>query len=369
MSHMVRALSLARQAVGSVSPNPAVGAVVVKDGAVVGEGWTQPPGQDHAEVMALRQAGRKASGAVLYTTLEPCNHLGRTPPCTDAIIEVGIVEVRSAVVDPNPVVNGWGLSRLQEVGIKTSVGEQEEEARELMEAYTKFITTGDPFVTAKFAMSLDGKIATRTGDSKWITGEGARGYVHRLRAESDAIMVGINTVLADDPQLTARDDQGDPLIRQPLRVVVDSRGRTPPQARLLAEPGETLVAIARADGTARGKLTRAGAEVESIPAQDGSVDMAELLRLLGQRDKTSVLVEGGGTLLGSLFDRGLVDKVVAFIAPTIVGGGESPSPVAGTGVETVADAATLHRVSVQQFDRDVAIIGYCKETSDVHRHC
>ncbi len=360
MTTMERALSLARRAVGSVSPNPAVGAVVVKGGAVVGEGWTQPPGQAHAEVMALRQAGDKAKGAIMYVTLEPCNHFGRTPPCTQAIIDAGISEVRVGVTDPNPLVSGGGLSRLEEAGIKTHMGECEDEARELIEAYAKFITTRLPFVIAKFATSLDGKIATHTGDSRWITGEEARGYAHRLRAESDAVMAGINTVLADDPQLTARDENGNPLDRQPLRVLVDSRGRLPLESKLLKEPGQTLIAVANADETAYHSLKRASADVERLPAEDGSVDLAVLMRVLGQREITSVLVEGGGVLLGSLFDLGLIDKVVAFVAPTIIGGKSAPSPVAGAGAAKMADVTRLSRVKTKQFGDDLAIIGYCE---------
>ena len=224
-----------------MSPNPPVGAVLVRDGEVVGEGYTQPPGQAHAEIVAIRQAGPRARGATLYTTLEPCNHQGRTGPCSEAIIEAGVVEVHSAVTDPNPHVKGGGLSRLSEAGIAVSTGEMAGEASRLIEAYAKLVKTGRPFVTAKFAMSLDGKIATRTGSSQWITGEEARAYGHRLRAASDAVMVGINTVLADDPRLTARDGSGAALDRQPLRVVVDSRGRIPREARMLGEPGSTLV--------------------------------------------------------------------------------------------------------------------------------
>ena len=360
MSHMARALSLARQALGSVSPNPAVGAVVVKDGVVVGEGWTQPPGLDHAEVVALQRAGKQAAGAVLYTTLEPCNHHGRTPPCTQAIVDAGVAEVHAAMLDPNPRVSGGGIEALNVAGIKTLVGEGEEEARAVTEAYRKFITSGLPLVTAKFAMSLDGKIATRTGDSKWITGVEARRYANGLRAISDAIMVGINTVLADDPRLTARDDVDGPMERQPLRVVVDSHARTPSAARLLTEPGHVLVAVGSVDSPSSGRLADAGAEVEGVPADDGSVDLAELLRRLGcDKSITSVLVEGGGTLLGSLFDLGLVDKVVAIVAPVVIGGEAAPSPVGGTGVEKVAEVLQLDRIEVLRFGRDVALVGYC----------
>ena len=363
MTHMRRALSLAAQALGSTSPNPAVGAVVVKDGEVVGEGYTQPPGQDHAETVALRDAGPGASGAVLYTTLEPCNHYGRTPPCTEAIVHAGIVEVHAAMMDPNTSVAGNGLAALQQAGIRTEVGECEEEARKVVEAYLKFVATGMPFVTAKFAMTLDGKLATRTGDSRWISGKEARGYAHRLRAASDAIMGGINTVLADDPRFTARDGTDTPLDRQPLRVVVDSRGRLPEDARMLSEPGQTLVAVAGVDASALDRLTSVGVEVEEVPSPDGSVDLERLLTRLGELGKLSVLVEGGGTLFGSLFDQGLVDKVVACVAPTIVGGVGAPSPVEGTGVERMADARRLDRVEMVQLGRDVAIIGYPYEKS------
>ena len=358
MSQMGRALSLARRALGSVSPNPAVGAVVVKDGAVVGEGWTQPPGRAHAEIVALRQAGPQAKGASLYTTLEPCSHVGKTPPCTEAIGEAGVAEVHSAIIDPNPLVRGKGLARLRELGIATHVGEAEEEARQNIEAYEKFVTVGSPFVIAKFAMSLDGKIATHTGESKWISGEESRRFAHQLRAASDAIMVGIKTVLLDDPALTARDDDGASLDRQPWRVLVDSRGRTPPHARLLAEPGRTLVAVAGLDQEAEQRLTSAGAEVEHVPSDDGNVDLAELLSKLGARDMTSVLVEGGGALLGSLFDQRLVDKVVAFVAPVIVGGRDAPSPVAGNGARRISDVLRLDRVKVETFGTDIAVIGY-----------
>lgn len=357
---MERALVLARRATGHVSPNPAVGAVVVRDGEIVAEGHTQPPGGAHAEIEALRRARGRARGAALYTTLEPCGHHGRTPPCTQAIIDAGIAEVRSAVIDPNPRVNGAGFARLREAGISVSVGECEEQAREIIEAYAKHVVTRMPFVTAKFATSLDGKIATATGDSKWITGEQARAYAHGLRATSDVIMVGIGTALADDPQLTARDSRGSPLPRQPTRVVLDSSGRLPTTARMLAEPGETIVAVADAPDEHLLGLERAGARVVRAPSPSGAVDPAALLAELGRGDTTSVLVEGGGEVLGSLFDAGLVDKVVAFVAPTIIGGAGAPSPVAGAGTERIADASRLTRVRTLRLGRDVAIIGYCE---------
>ena len=353
MSSMRRALSLARRSLGAVSPNPAVGAVVLNRGAAVGEGRTEPPGGRHAEVAALEQAGDAASGGVMYVSLEPCNHHGRTPPCVDAILDAGIAEVHAAIADPNPHVAGGGAAALRDAGVKVVVGERAAEASTLMEAYLKWVTTGRPFVTAKFAMSLDGKIATRSGHSQWITGERARQHVHELRAASDAVMVGVGTVLADDPLLTARDRRGRPLERQPLRVVVDSTARTPTGARMLIQPGPVLVASS--DGGPVG-----AAETVALPSLNGKVDLGQLLEHLGaERDVTSVLVEGGATLMGSLFDLGLVDKVVAFVAPTIVGGGKAPSAVGGRGAGTMSDALKLERTKVRRFGRDTAIIGYC----------
>jgi diaminohydroxyphosphoribosylaminopyrimidine deaminase/5-amino-6-(5-phosphoribosylamino)uracil reductase len=331
-----------------------VGAVVVRDGEIVGEGYTQPPGQAHAEVVALQAASDQARGATLYVTLEPHSFHGRTPPCTDRIIAAGIIQVYVATLDPNPQVAGRGVTILRDAGITVHVGENEAEAKELIEPHAKYITTGLPFVTVKYAASLDGKIATRTGDSKWITGPESRAYVHQLRAASDAIMAGINTVLADDPQLTARKSDGSTLPRQPLRVIVDSRGRTPPTARLLSEPGHTLIAVAEQN------LNISGDDVVSMPNMDGKVDLAELMQELGRREITSVFVEGGGTLIGSLFDLRLVDKVIAFIAPVIIGGQSALSPVGGLGAENMSDALRLSRVKLQRFGDDVAVTGYCE---------
>lgn len=357
---MEQAISLAKMALGQTSPNPAVGAVVVKKGVVVGQGYTQPPGSWHAEVVALKQAGEKARGGVMYVTLEPCCHHGRTPPCTQAIIAAGIKEVHMATIDPNPLVTGKGKEELERAGIKVYVGEHEEEAREIIEAYAKFITTGKPFVTAKFAMSLDGKIATRSGDSKWISGGEARRYVHYLRYISDAIMVGVNTVLTDDPQLTVRcGETGGTAKKQPLRVIVDSNGRTPVKASVFHEPGKTMLALGK-NLTPRQQegYTRVGAELLVLPSEGGKVDLAGLLKVLGERGITSVLVEGGGILLGSLFDSGLVDKVVAFIAPVIIGGEGAKTAVGGKGVDKVIDCIKIERVTTRTFERDLMISGY-----------
>ncbi|MBI2909671.1 MAG: bifunctional diaminohydroxyphosphoribosylaminopyrimidine deaminase/5-amino-6-(5-phosphoribosylamino)uracil reductase RibD [Chloroflexi bacterium] len=359
---MLRALALGRRSLGQTSPNPAVGAVIVKDGAIVGEGRTQPPGSWHAEVMALRQAGGKARRATMYVTLEPCCHFGRTPPCTQAIISAGIVEIHVATSDPNPLVCGKGVAELEAAGIKTYLGERAEEAREVNEAFFKFIAMRLPFVTAKLAMSLDGKTATRTGESKWITGEAARRYSHSLRRTFDAIMVGVNTILADDPQLTAPRSR-----RQPLRVIVDSQGRTPPPAKLLQMPGKTLVATTRAaEAGGIDRLRGAGAEVAVLPEREGLVDLGALLKLLGQRDITSVLVEGGGTLLGSFFDQRLVDKVLAFVAPVIIGGEKARPAVGGQGVAELARALRLERVRVRRLGEDIMVSGYAESQEGIH---
>jgi diaminohydroxyphosphoribosylaminopyrimidine deaminase/5-amino-6-(5-phosphoribosylamino)uracil reductase len=361
MDYMEQALSLARLALGQASPNPAVGAVVVKKGVVVGQGYTQPPGSHHAEVLALKQAGKEARGGVMYVTLEPCCHYGRTPPCSRAITAAGIGEVHMAMLDPNPLISGRGKGELEKEGIKTHLGEHEEQAREINEAYTKFITTGIPFVTAKFAISLDGKIATRKGDSRWISGSEARKYVHNLRYTTDAIMAGVNTVLADDPHLTTRccGGRGGTARKQPLRVVVDGEGRTPLTAQVFKQPGKTLLALGRKATPDEGAaFARAGAEIVELPATKGLVDLEKLMAALGERQVTSVLVEGGGILFGSLFDRGLVDKVIAFIAPIIIGGAEARTAVAGSGVDKVADSFRLERVRVERFGDDLAVSGY-----------
>ena len=354
MQHMERALELGWSALGTTSPNPAVGCVIVQNGEVVGEGRTHPPGQHHAEAAALQQAGAAARGAILYTTLEPCNHFGRTPPCSEAIIAAGIEEVRIAVLDPNPNVAGGGVARLNEAGIRTQTGECADEAGRLIEAFAKHSSTRMPFVTVKYAMSLDGKIAARSGDSKWISGEESREFAHLLRARSDAIMVGINTVLADDPQLTARDAKGIPNKRQPLRVVLDSHGRMPQDARMLTAPGDTLVFVTDAYDGANCE----GAETIRVAGGRGGVDLPVLLGTLGERDVTSVLVEGGGATIGALFDQNLIDKVVAFVAPVIIGGNEAISPVGGTGIFGMEDALRLKNVEMRRFGEDVAVIGY-----------
>lgn len=359
LSPMARAVELARQALGCTSPNPAVGAVVVRDGAIVGEGYTLPPGQRHAEIGALDQCGPLAYGATLYTTLEPCCHFGRTPPCTDAIIAAGIGKVVAAAIDPNPLVAGKGLAALRAAGIEAE-HRPTDGVPELYEAFTKHVATGLPYVVAKYAMSLDGKIATYSGDSKWVTGPLARAEVQRIRRECDAVMVGINTVLADDPQLTARDSAGSPRKHQPLRVVLDSNCRTPPDARMLREPGNTLIVTSDTVlPAAKTTLARAGAEVWAGPLDSpGMVEMGEVLVELGRRGVVSLLVEGGGITLGTLFDTGLVDKVYVFIAPVIIGGSRAASPIEGHGPEFMAQAWQVRDAVLRQIGPDWLITGY-----------
>ena len=360
MDYMERAISLAKLALGQVSPNPAVGAVIVKDDEVVGQGYTQPPGSVHAEVIALKQAGDRASGAVMYVTLEPCCHYGRTPPCAQAIIAAGIKEVHAAMIDPNPIVAGKGLKELEKAGLKIVLGEHADEAGEIIEAYIKFITTGKPFITVKFAMSLDGKIATRSGDSKWISGDESRRYVHYLRYTSDAIMVGVNTVIADDPQLTSRCSyRGGAVKKQPLRVIVDATGRTPVTARVFNEPGRVLLALGgKVSPSQKEAYAKLGTEILELPAKRGLVGLEELLIALGQRQITNVLVEGGASLLGSFFDRSLVDKVMVFIAPIVIGGDKARTAIGGKGVDKVVNSLKLERMKTKRFDGDLMITGY-----------
>lgn len=355
---MDRALALAERGLGRTRPNPAVGAVVVRDGRVVGEGYHAAAGQPHAEVLALRQAGEAARGATLYVTLEPCCHFGRTPPCTREIIGAGIARVVAAMLDPNPRVAGRGAEELRRAGIDVQVGCREREARRLNEAFCKYITTGIPFVTYKAALSLDGKVATAGGDSRWISGEESRRLVHRLRDRYDAVMVGIGTVLADDPLLTCRLDGG----RDPVRVVVDSRGRLPPGARLLhsGSPAPTLVATTAAvPREARAALEAIpGVEVVELSSRDGRVDPGALLRALGEREITSVLLEGGPTLAASLLEGGWVDKVMFFLAPLLVGGVQAPSALGGAGAARLGEARRLRDVVVERVAEDILVTAY-----------
>lgn len=356
------ALEEARAADGTVSPNPAVGAVVVLDGRVVGRGRTQPPGGPHAEVMALREAGQAARGADVYVTLEPCSHHGRTPPCTDALIEAGVAAVHFALVDPDPQVSGEGRRLLEAAGIATDAGDGGDEAERAMEAYLKHRRTGRPFVIVKYAASLDGRIAAASGDSRWVSGPQTLRWTHEQRTKLDAIVVGSGTIVVDDPQLTARPEGVDDP-RQPLRVVVDSRGRTPESARVLDGEAATLIATTEASSSAwRSAMERGGAELIVLPSKvgvDGAfhVDLEALLVALGERDVLTVLFEGGGVILGSLFDARLVDRLYAVIAPLVIGAANAPSAIAGRGVERMVEAPRLRDLTVERLGDDVVISG------------
>jgi len=349
------ALEEAEAALGTTSPNPAVGAVLVQDGRIVGRGRTQPPGGPHAEVMALREAGAAARGATMYVTLEPHNHQGRTPPCTEAIIEAGVAAVHYAMDDPNPLVAGGGAARLVQAGIAVTSGDGATEAARLMEGYLHHRATGRPLVVVKYAASLDGRIASASGDARWVSGPEARDWTHHLRTKVDAIMVGIGTALLDDPELTARPaGVDDP--HQPLRVVVDSRGRTPQTARLLG-PGGLVVTTKDSTPEWRAALLATGAEVVVLPADDGYVSLGALLDTLGGRGVLTLLVEGGGILLGALFDQRRVDRLYAVIAPVIIGAADAPSAVSGRGAQVMAEAPRLRDVTVQRLGEDTLISG------------
>ena len=356
---MRSALELAAGGTGWVSPNPVVGCVIVSNGEVVGRGYHQRFGGPHAEVNALNEAGNRARGAVLYVTLEPCCHMGKTPPCVDAILEAQIGRVVVAMRDPNPRVDGGGLSRLQSAGVEVTVGVCEAEARRLNEAFVKYITTRRPFVTSKSAITLDGKIATRSGASRWITGEAARAAGHQLRHANDAILVGIGTVVQDDPQLTTRlpGRRG----ANPLRIVVDSTLRLSPGAQVadVAAERRTLIATTEQAEAAKMKTLEArGVEVTRLPAcGDGRVNLDALCAVLGERGIASVLVEGGAVLTAALLRQRLIDKMVFFVAPKIIGG-DGVSAFGPCGIDTMEQALPLRDLTSRQVGDDLMLEAY-----------
>jgi len=356
---MRRALELAERGRGSVEPNPLVGAVLVRDDQAVGEGWHERYGAAHAEVNALARAGGAAHGATLYVTLEPCCHHGKTPPCTEAVLRAGVRRVVAAMTDPFPAVAGRGGAWLREQGVEVDVGPGAEQARRLNAPYLKLVATGLPYVHAKWAMTLDGKICTRTGDSKWISSDRSRPLGHVLRGRMDAIVVGIGTVLADDPLLTARP----PGPRVATRVVLDSRGRFPEGSRLAqtAASAPVLVVTAGQVGAAR-RIEDLGCELLALPAEGGRPAVTALLGELGRRRMTNVLVEGGSEVLGSFLDAGAIDEVHVFIAPRLAGGAGAKSPVGGRGVERIAESLALTDWEVTTVDggapQDILLHGW-----------
>jgi diaminohydroxyphosphoribosylaminopyrimidine deaminase/5-amino-6-(5-phosphoribosylamino)uracil reductase len=318
--YMARALQLAERGLYSTDPNPRVGCVLVRDGVVVGEGWHELAGGPHAEINALQQAGAQAAGATAYVTLEPCSHHGRTPPCSTALIAAGVARVVAAMQDPNPRVAGSGLQALQQAGIDTASGVLGAAAEALNPGFVKRMRTGLPWVRCKLAMSLDGRTAMASGESQWITGPDARRDVHRLRARASAILTGIDTVLADDPALTVRlEEPAETAVRQPLRVVLDSRLRMPAAARLLGLPGETLLLTGDTQLEQHTRLARAGVTLATLPLQAGRLDLAAVLRHLGELELNEIHVEAGATLCGALLQAGLLDEVVVYMAPHLMG--------------------------------------------------
>ena len=356
---MERALSLARRGLGRTSPNPAVGAVIVKDGSVAGEGYHRGAGKPHAEIEALRMAGPSAAGATMYVTLEPCNHHGRTPPCTDAIVSAGLRRVVVGMKDPNPNVAGGGCDVLRRNGIRVSEGVLGHKCLLLNEAFVKFITTGRPMVTAKTALTLDGFTATSSGDSKWITGDLSRRLVHRLRDQSDAVMVGVGTVLADDPELTVRAvPRRGP---QPYRVIVDTRLRTPPGAAVITgdDPCRTLIAVGEGVSPEK-RRAFAGMGVNLLECSTGpdGIDMTALLGILAARSITNVFMEGGSRLMGTMLRGRLIDKIYIFRAPILLGGSDGITMASGPGASEIARCLKLRDIGVRRMDRDVLTVGY-----------
>ncbi|GIK16472.1 MAG: riboflavin biosynthesis protein RibD [Planctomycetota bacterium] len=351
---MRRALRLARRGLGRVEPNPMVGCVLVKDGRIVGEGWHRRFGGPHAEVYALRQAGQAAEGATAYVTLEPCSYHGKTPPCADALIRAGVREVVASTMDPNPRVNGAGLRRLRRAGVKATAGLLEREGRELIAPFRKRITTGRPYVTGKWAQSLDGRLAAADGTSKWISGEAARREAHALRARVDAILVGVGTVLKDDPMLTAR---GGRVRRRAARVVLDSRLRTPTTSRLIRSIAEGPVILMTTTDAARSAraaaLRRRGVEVVGVARSGRRPGVRSVLRELGRREMTNVLVEGGARVLAAMLAAHELDEAWVYVRPMLIGGRDAPQIGDGLNLRTLRSAMRAADVGVRRIGPDV----------------
>ena len=361
-TYMRRAIVLAERGAGWTSPNPMVGAVIVKDSRIIGEGWHRRYGEAHAERNALQSCTESPVGAVLYVTLEPCCHHGKQPPCTDAILEAGIRRVAVGSGDPNPLVVGKGVELLRSHGVTVDTGVLKEECDALNPVFFHFIQTKRPYVVIKYAMTMDGKIATRTGDSQWITGDAARQRVHQDRHRYSAIMAGVGTVLADDPLLTCRMEGG----KNPVRIICDSHLRTPPDSRVVRTAREvpTILAAAAPPPERRKALEDAGCQVWDLPGPEGRVDLNALMDRLGARGIDSVLLEGGGALNWAALHSGIVQKVQAYIAPKLFGGTAAKSPIAGLGVETPAQAVRLVRTTVTQIGEDFLLESEVE--TDVH---
>lgn len=356
---MRQTFRLAKKACGRTSPNPMVGAILVKDGKVVGKGYHKKAGEPHAEINAIKDAGDLSRDADLYVNLEPCSHYGRTPPCADAVIKAGINKVFIAIKDPNPEVAGSGIKRLREAGIKVETGILKDEALILNEAFIKHVTTGMPFVTLKAASSLDGRIATRTGDSKWITGEASRLHVHKMRDKVDAILVGIGTVDIDDPSLSTRlpNKKG----RDPIRVIVDEELRISLSARVINPESKDSLIIATTEMAPAQKIEKLkmlGARILVLKSINKMVPLKGLMKELGKTGITSLLIEGGSEIHASALREGIADKLAIFYAPKIIGGVSSIPVVGGRGSESLSDATELDRLTTKKFGADILIEGY-----------
>jgi len=351
--------ALAVKSIGFTHPNPHTGAVVVRNGKIVGTGFHEAAGKPHAEIVALNRAGRKARGATLYVTLEPCVHWGRTPPCDAAVLTAGIARVVVGGLDPNPIVRNRGVRRLRAAGIIVDIGDGSELKAGLNEMYAKYITTKRPFVTLKAAISLDGKLATRTGEARWISSPASRDYAHLVRSENDAILVGINTILADDPSLSVRPPNGRG--KKILRVILDPALQIPPQAKILLTPEDGPVLLFANEGAPRSRrelLTRCGAEVIILSGRGPKLDLHQLLTDLGRREIAGLLVEGGGLIAAGFLDAKLVDKVLLIFAPLLIGGAKAVSLYSGTGAGPLAEAHRLRKTSSFRLGGDLLMEGY-----------
>lgn len=357
--YMKMALKLSKKGEGAVNPNPLVGAVVVKDGQVLGTGYHKFYGGPHAEVYALEEAGSGAKGADIYVTLEPCSHYGKTPPCAEAIVKAGIKRVIIGAKDPNPLVSGRGIKLLKEKGIEIVTGILEEEARKINEIFIKYITTNRPFTIMKTAMTLDGKIATATGESKWITSEESREYVHKIRNRVMGIMIGVGTAIQDNPLLTTRIKEGNG--RNPKAIIVDSTLRIPIDSRILQtiDKREIIVACTKeCNQDKEAKLKDMEVKIVKTPQnEDKKVDLKYLIKELGKDGIDSILLEGGGQLNFSALDSGIVDKIMCFIAPKIIGGERAKTPVEGSGVERIKDVISLTNMEYRRIGQDLLIEG------------
>ncbi|MCX5700891.1 MAG: bifunctional diaminohydroxyphosphoribosylaminopyrimidine deaminase/5-amino-6-(5-phosphoribosylamino)uracil reductase RibD [Candidatus Omnitrophica bacterium] len=356
--YMNLAIKLALKAKGRTSPNPLVGALVVKKNKIIGKGFHSKAGLAHAEVVALDEAGDKAEGATLYVTLEPCCHFGRTPPCVARVIKSGVKEVIVGMIDPNPLNNGKGIEILKQNKILVKVGVLEDKLKRINEHFIKYITKRMPFVMVKVAQSLDGRIATKTGDSKWITSDKSRSFAHRLRADFDAIAVGVNTVLRDNPKLDAWFSK-----KHPIKVIVDSQLSTPEKSNIFSTSAPVVIATLAASlgqETENREILAKKAKIIEVKEKAGQINLKDMLKKLAAMGITSILVEGGGTLIGSLFDEGLVDKIMFFISPKIIGGKDAISSVMGGGVVRVERALKLKDLTLKRMGEDMLIEGYIK---------